>query len=84
MPLEMLATQQPPGTIDLTQRVRLVSQGIDRQGRVPGGQVRIDRPAAIRSERVSKKLNAALHHGVLGSTRARQGHHDKAGQGRGF
>src|SRR5262245_66616896 len=86
MRLAVLLIEQPLscGAGGVSQILSGVDQSIDRQGRHPGGEIRIDGPTAVGSRRALKELNGPLNHGVTGAPRARHAHRDEADQRPGF
>src|SRR5262245_22559621 len=86
MSLAVLLIEQPPSHDAgmFTQVLSGVSQRVDRQGRHPGGEIRVNRPTTVRTYRALKELNGPSNHGVAGAPSARHAHRDEADQWSGF
>ena len=56
----------------------------NRQRRHPGGEIRVDRPAAVGAHRVDEEPDARFHDRAVGLSHPGQAHDHEAGQRRGF
>src|SRR5262245_64235773 len=86
MRLPVLLVQQPPshGVGMIAQVLSGVSERAYRQFCHPGGEIRVNRPTAVRTRCALEELDSPLTHGVAGATRARHAHRDEADQWSGF
>ena len=81
----VLLVQQPAGQIrSLLPRERLGAKRVDGQRGQPGGQIRVDGPAAILADRSGQKVDAPSRDGMIPQPDAGQAHRHETGQRRGF
>ena len=80
MHLPMLGLQEPIEATELAHVAAGGGQGANDQGRVPDGQIRVDRPRAVRANAIQQEGHAAAGYHVLRPAGRRQAHRHEARQ----